>query len=172
MENDAVLGSIWFALLALGAIYYFYSRYKKAKKLRQEQEIRADFARRREQRDDKRPTMVEQLHMEITALRSVSIRGRDLTIDINNIIARLEMEDDLGRYADGPWFIEMDQQRRDILLAHARRDAAEALANSKSVLREVQQLRRELGELSRYALIGLFVVIGSYYWRHGLTWWH
>ena len=171
MGNDWITGAIVMVVwLAVGAMFYNRS-HRKAKQRRQQQERQAKFARLREEREDKRPTMVETMDMELSSLRYFTPRGEDLTAKGNAIIARLEMEDDLGHYAEGPRPIDLDQPKRDLLLAHARRDAAEALANSKSVLEEVRMLRRTFDEMVLYGGITAALIVLAIWVKSGRALW-
>jgi hypothetical protein len=82
------------------------------------------------------------------------------------------MEDDLGRYAEGPRPPEIDQAHRDILLAHARKDVAEALATSRTLLREVRRLTRALDEFARAAFLVMAAYLIFNWWKSGFAlWW-
>ena len=156
--------------VALG-VYLAINQYRKKAEQRRHVKFRDELFRQRKQRDDKRPTMVDQMVGEIDALRAIAVHGDDLTEKENAIRARLQMEDDLGWYAEGPAPIDLDQSSRDRLLAHARRDAAEALINSQSALAEVKAFRKEFAENVRYALVAFVIFALSYWWKsHGGSW--
>ncbi|MGX1325434.1 putative membrane protein [Bradyrhizobium sp. USDA 377] len=160
------------AWLALGAKLLL-NRYSKQAEKKRKAERRALFEARRDERDDKRPTMLEALESELDAYRSIAVRGDDEAQRNNALYARIVMEDDLGRYAEGPRpYADLDQARRDILLAHARKDAAEALATSRTLLLEVRRLTSALDEINRV----LFWLFAAYllwaWWKSGFAlWW-
>jgi hypothetical protein len=133
----------------------------------------ATFKASRDERDDKRPTMVEALESELDSLRRVALPGDDEAQRNNALYARIVMEDDLGRYAEGPRpYSDLDQAHRDILLAHARKDAAEALANSRTLLLEVRKLTRTLDEINRIAFWLLAAYLLWAWWKSGFAlWW-
>lgn len=168
---DVVLMLIVGAWLALG-FKLILDHFSKRAEAKRNAERAAMFKARRDERDDKRPTMVEQLDMELNVARGIAVRGEDETRKFNAMFARLTMEDDLGRYAEGPRPYEMDQAHRDILLAHARRDAAEALANSQTLLLEVRKLTRALDEMNRVAFWLLAAYLLWSWWKSGFAlWW-
>jgi hypothetical protein len=159
------------AWLALG-FKLLLNQYRKRAEEKRKAERRAMFKARRDERDDKRPTMVEALESELDAYRSIAVRGDDEAQRNNALYARIIMEDDLGRYAESPRPYDVDQAHRDILLAHARRDAAEALATSQTLLREVRRLTSALDEFASVA----FWVMAAYllwsWWKSGFAlWW-
>lgn len=131
------------------------------------------FKAGRDERDDKRPTMVEALESELDAHRKFAVRGDDEVERKNALYARVVMEDDLGRYAEGPRpYADLDQTHRDILLAHARKDAAEALANSRTLLLEVRKLTSTLDEIGRALFWLMAVYLLWSWWKSGFAlWW-
>lgn len=160
------------ACLALG-IKLVLNYFSKRSAEKREAERRAKLKARRDEREDKRPTMLEALHSELDAYRSIALTGDDEAQRNNALYARTVMEDDLGRYAEGPRpYADIDQEHRDILLAHARRDAAEALPTSQTVLREVRRLTSALDEFSRYAFWAMVAFLLWTWWKSGFAvWW-
>jgi hypothetical protein len=150
ITSDTIGWLVMWACLALG-INLTLNHFSKRSAEKREAERRAIFKARRDERDDKRPTMAEALDSELDAYRSIAVRGDDEAQRNNALYARIVMEDDLGRYAEGPRPYDVDQAHRDILLAHARKDAAEALATSQTLLREVRRLTSALDDFGRYA---------------------
>jgi hypothetical protein len=171
ITNDTVAWLAIWAFLAIGlklTLNYFSKRTEQ----KREAARRAAIKARRDERDDKRPTMTEALEQEISTYRDLALTGDDEARKINAIFARIVMEDDLGRYANGPRPYEVDQAHRDILLAHARKDAAEALATSRTLLSEVRRLTSALDELTRVAFwLAAAYVLWSW-WKSGFAlWW-
>jgi len=159
------------ALLALG-IKLVLDRFSKRAAEKRKTERQAVFKRWRDESDDKRPTMVEALESELNILRGVQVGKVDETERYNALYARHVMEDDLGRYALGPKPYEVDQAHRDILLAHARKDAAEALATSRTLLLEVRKLTGTLDEINRVLLWMLAAYLLWSWWKSGFAvWW-
>src|SRR2546430_8432773 len=162
--------------LVIGAFLAFgfkliLDRFSKRTEEKRKDERAAMFKAYRDARDDKRPTMGEQLDMELRSARSFAVRGEDEARRDNAIYARILMEDDLGRYAEGPRPYEVDQEHRDILLAHARKDAAEALANTRAVLAEVRSIQRTLNEIVRVAFWVLMAFLLWSWWKSGFAPW-
>jgi hypothetical protein len=156
------------SLVVLVAVY-FIDRFlsKRAERKRTEGRLAAQRAIRTTL-DDTRPTMAETLEMEINVRRSIALTGDDDTFREIAIHARLAMEADLGKYADGPKPYQVDQAHRDILLAHARRDAAEALLTSQAVLHEVRSIKGSLASLTRTGLFVLVVYVLWLCWKAGV----
>jgi len=116
--------------------------------------------------------MAEALDAELEAYRWFARSDEDEAQRNNALYARLVMEDDLGRYAEGPRPYEIDQEHRDILLAHARKDAAEALATSRTLLREIRRLTSSLDELARVAFWLMAAFLLWTWWKSGFAvWW-
>jgi hypothetical protein len=156
------------ALLALG-IKLVLDHFSKRAAEKRKAERRAMFKGWRDQSDDKRPTMVEALESELEISRRLALPNGDEAQRYNALYARHVMEDDLGRYALGPKPYEVDQAHRDILLAHARKDAAEALANSRTLLLEVRRLTSTLDEINR-VLFWLFAAFLLWaWWKSGFA---
>ena len=112
----------------------------------------------RKSTSDDRPTMAEKLQADLQATREWAPRGdeRGLVATQNSTIAEYHLKDDLGLFAGGPKPYEIDQLQRDILLAHARRDAAHALANTETLLDEMWNVRsyvdRKIGQVLWFLL--------------------
>ena len=172
IKSEAVGLLVIGAWLALGIKLLLDHLSKRAAEKRKA-ERRAMFKARRDERDDKRPTMVEALESELESARWFSLSSDDEAQRNNALYARHVMEDDLGRYAEGPRpYADLDQAHRDILLAHARKDAAEALANSSTLLLEVRKLTRTLDEINRVAFWLLAAYLLWSWWKSGFAlWW-
>jgi hypothetical protein len=172
ITSEAVGMLVMGAWLALG-IKLLLDRFSKRATEKRKAERWATLKARRDEREDKRPTMAEALESELDSLRRVALPGDDEAQRNNALYARIVMEDDLGRYAEGPRpYADLDQAHRDILLAHARKDAAEALANSRTLLLEVRRLTGTLDEVNRV----LFWLLAGYllwsWWKSGFAlWW-
>lgn len=165
MKTETLGMSLLFVLLAF-AFNFVLDRFLKdrAEKKQMARRLAAQKSIR-ETLDDPRPTMSETLEMELSSYRSIALPGDDETKRTIEIYARLGMENDLGLYADGPRAYDVDQAHRDILLAHARRDAAEALLTSQAVLQEVRAINRTITSLCRWLLIGISAYILWAWWK-------
>jgi len=171
ITGDSVGWLVMLACLALG-IKLTLNYFSKRSAEKRDAERRAALKARRDERDDKRPTMAEALDTELEMSRRFAITGDDEAQRNNALYARIVMEDDLGRYAEGPRPYEIDQEHRDILLAHTRRDAAEALATSRTLLREVRRLTSSLDELARVAYWAMAAFLLWSWWKSGFAvWW-
>jgi t-SNARE complex subunit (syntaxin) len=60
----------------------------------------------------------------------------------NAVVAKNVLHEELGYIGERREPYNLDQDTRDILLTHARQDAAHALANSYSALRELRSMRQ------------------------------
>jgi hypothetical protein len=162
---------LW-ACLAFG-IKLVQNYFSKRSAEKREAERRATLKAHREEREDKRPTMLEALDSELNISRRLALPNEDEAQRNNALYARIVMEDDLGRYAEGPRpYADLDQDHRDILLVHARRDVAEALATSQTLLREVRRLTSALDDLARYAFWVMVAFLLWSWWKSGFAvWW-
>ena len=160
------------ACLALG-IKLTLNYFSKRSAEKREAERRATLNARRDEREDKRPTMLEALESELDISRRVALPNDDEERRNNALYARIVMEDDLGRYAEGPRpYADLDQAHRDILLAHARKDAAEALATNRTLLMDVRRLTSALDGLARYAFWAMAAFLLWSWWKSGFAvWW-
>jgi len=171
ITSDTIGWLVMWACLALG-IKLTLNHFSKRSAEKREAERRTTLKARRDEREDKRPTMLEALDSELDAHRRLAVRGDDEAQKNNALYARIVMEDDLGRYAEGPRPYEIDQAHRDILLAHARKDAAEALATSRTLLMEVRRLTSAFDEFARYAFWAMAAFLLWSWWKSGFAlWW-
>lgn len=168
-ENDFIW-ILWWVWLALG-FKWALGRISKKSAEKKQAAFQAEAKARRELRSDKRPTASEALESELTAIHSRSIRGDNWTIKANPIIARNILDDDLGRFAEGPAPYHLEQDKRDILLANARKDAAEALLNTQALLKEVHALKSALDNFG-YQLFWLGAAFLLWtWWKSGFALW-
>jgi hypothetical protein len=172
ITSDTVGWLVMWACLALGiklTLDYFSKRSAEKREAERWTALKA----RRDKREDKRPTMMEALDSELDSYRRIALSSEDEAQRNNALYARIVMEDDLGRYAEGPRpYADLDQAHRDILLAHARKDAAEALATSRTLLREVRRLTSALDEFGRYAFWAMVAFLLWSWWKSGFAvWW-
>jgi hypothetical protein len=131
---------------------------------------RAELRALREARDDKRPTLADAVEQELDFLRTLAPRGSDTAEARSEIWARLMLDADLGRHAEGPAPYGLDQSQRDTLLANARKDAAEALKNTRALMSEVRALRKAIDEIVQYSAVALVIVLIVYWWKsHAAT---
>jgi hypothetical protein len=92
---------------------------------------------------ESKQTAKEALKQTVEALRAVHVRTEFLDPKINRAIAGNVVDAELGKYADPQPTYHLDQETRDRLLVHARRDAAEALWHVHSLMTEVHRLKSE-----------------------------
>ena len=86
----------------------------------------------------RKPTYAEALKWKIGAIKTFSRSGTDLRKEADRAIAESVLEADLGEHSDIQRFYNLDQETRDRLLVHARKDAAMALQFSSSLVDEVR----------------------------------
>lgn len=77
----------------------------------------------------------------------------------NAVVARNVLHEELGYIGERRDPYHLDDDTRDILLAHARQDTAHALINSVSTLRELQSIQRRLGAITFLAATAVVLVI-------------
>lgn len=98
------------------------------------------------------------------ALRLASLKRLKLTGvgQKNHSIAENILDEELGRFRDSlQSSYDLTETVRDRLVVHSRRDAAQALLNTISLLDEIQSLRKQVStsvSLNWLALGGLFLV--------------
>ena len=81
----------------------------------------------------------ENLRFAIKAQHALGMKGDNWD---NYAIARETLQGDLGYEGGSKASYNLDTDTRDILIAHARQDAAHALCNTTSLLGRVQVLTR------------------------------
>ena len=96
---------------------------------------------------EKEMTFDEAVACQIDLYEKLAPRGTDTSEQRSAIWARLTLEYELGRYADKPTCTSLDASQHDILVAGARQDAAEALANTRALLQTVRQLTKRSNDL-------------------------
>jgi hypothetical protein len=85
--------------------------------------------------------------------------GVDLRKQMNLTIAENALELDLGKFADTLPSYRIDQETRDRLIAHARRDAAEAVCSTRNLIDEIYRLKSEKRNLA----ITLWIAVAVYW---------
>jgi hypothetical protein len=85
------------------------------------------------------------------AQRDVGLKGDHWD---NHAIAKHLLLDEIDSTKPVSFTYRLDQERRDLLLAHARQDAAHALCNTDSLLKRVRTLTRLV-----YLLLAVSVAI-------------
>jgi hypothetical protein len=124
---------------------------------------------------DERPTYVKSLlealerqHRRWSVDPPGTVNVLTSTLARNEIIAQHELKQDLGQLAGGPQTYDLDEVARDTLLVHARRDALEALENTKSLLEQVTYLRNAADEFRRSLnILVWFGVSAVWLWQSG-----
>lgn len=102
----------------------------------------------------------DALMFAIKAQRSLGMKGDSWD---NYAVARDTLNGDLGLAGKQRDAYNLDQNTRDILLAHARQDAAHALCNSISLLNRIKNLNRVIYCLT--VLIIVLILINLLGWR-------
>lgn len=93
---------------------------------------------------------VKRIQATIKARHALGLKGESWD---NQAIARDVLFDDLGyNRADRPHY-HLDDQTKDILLVHARQDAAHALSNTISLLEHIDKLDRTVRILSVFVVV-------------------
>ena len=92
-----------------------------------------------------------RIQVGIAAQRQSGLKGTHWD---NSIVARETMLADLDGWAGIPY--NLDTERRDILLAHARQDAAHAVSNTASIIRQLQLLTAAVKGLA-ICVVALFL---------------
>lgn len=96
------------------------------------------------------------------AIETQHIVGNKSANDDNTVIARYTLHEELGYRGERREPYHLDQDTRDILLAHTRQDAAHSLLNTISLLKKVDSLAlsvRRLLWLSSALLICVLILL-------------
>jgi len=108
-------------------------------------------------------TSEEALERAIKLQSKYFVPGRSWPVQVNRTIAENVLNQELGRFADRHSPYHLDQETRDLLLAHTRQDAAHALLNTISMMEEIHRLKKTLRTLG----FALFVIlVGSAVWKY------
>jgi len=99
----------------------------------------------------------EQLKGALLGQRIAGLKGD--TWD-NHAIARDIVHNELGYTGNRRPPYNLDQDTRDILLVHARQDAAHALANTVSLLKVVRTLK-----LATFGIAALLLAVALHLWQ-------
>jgi hypothetical protein len=88
----------------------------------------------------------------------------------NRKIAHHTLRYELGDFADRPPPYHLDQDKRDMLLVHARQDAKHALLNTISLMEEVHRLKETRNHYAYFLLFGLVAIALWRYWPFIKEW--
>jgi hypothetical protein len=103
----------------------------------------------------------DEFDRRVTAMLGMVPRGADKEAFINRVTAKEILQEELGQRSVPQPEYGLDQTTRDRLLAHARQDAAHALLNSITLMKEVRKLRRRSAAFENtVALTFLMLFIG------------
>ena len=84
----------------------------------------------------------EALKADLAATKSLN--GKLTDMDRNAAVARRTVNEEMGRYGDPDVYYELNTQSADILLSHARQDAAHALLNTITIWKQLRSVKRLL----------------------------
>lgn len=103
----------------------------------------------------------KRIQSTIKARRAVGLKGESWD---NQAIARDVLFDELGyNRAERPHY-HLDDQTKDILLAHVRQDASHALSNTISLLERVEKLDRTVRSLCVF-VVAAGITIAYLLWK-------
>lgn len=94
----------------------------------------------------------EALRSSLNAQRSMGRKGEHWD---NYATARNVLHEELGMYGSPTSSYQLNEQTRDVLLAHGRQDSAHALCNTKSILDSNLKLSSQLRLLNFTGLIAI-----------------
>jgi hypothetical protein len=115
-------------------------------------------------------TSEEALERAIKAHRRVFVPGRSWPVQANRTIAENVLNQELGHFADRHSPYHLDQETRDLLLAHTRQDAAQALLNTISMMEEIHRLKKTLSILGFALFVSLVWIEVWKYWPFIKEW--
>lgn len=103
-------------------------------------------------------TADEHLKMQIAMLKDMGWKDANI---LNGAVAKNELHEDLGRFKGRLRLYHLDDDARDRLLAHARRDAAHALCNTVTSLDQLKTVRRTMLVLIVLIIFGVLSVTAA-----------
>jgi hypothetical protein len=83
---------------------------------------------------------IENLEMRMRGARALHLRSDIWSLTGNRIVADNLLDEELGRFPERTTH-NVDQETRDTLLVNARRDAAETLLNTQTLIREINAMK-------------------------------
>lgn len=109
---------------------------------------------------DKKENAAEELKSQLRMDRDLRNWGAHREVE-DNVTARNVLHQDLGRYAGRHTKYDLDEETRDRLIAHTRQDAAQALLNTVTLMKEMRKLKRWFAA----ACVAFLAMV---FW----VWWH
>jgi hypothetical protein len=99
-------------------------------------------------------TADEALKIQLRSSREMLPSRSDKEASDNGVIARNTLHMELGYYSDKQLEYHLDEATRDRLTVHTRQDAAHALLNTITLMKEVRKINRR----ARNTQIGIAVL--------------
>ncbi|MCJ2112970.1 hypothetical protein MKK64_17455 [Methylobacterium sp. E-025] len=100
----------------------------------------------------------ERIKAGLWANHALGVKGDSAD---GGVIARETLHDELGYNGPPETQYDLDQGTRDILLAHARQDAAHALCNSIALLKRVKELTRAVYLLGSITIVLVLILLSK-----------
>lgn len=161
--QDVATSVAWWLLLSM--ILWVFNRHNaRVAETKFSAEHQEELKKRRARDDGGRLTAIESLKDEMRAAHTLWSKEESWPLKSNTIFARNLLDDDLGKFAERYAHFDLDEATRDILLAHARRDAAEALLNTRTLLEQSHARQKSYREM--YGQVYFFAIVFVLY-----SWW-
>ncbi|MCX7308848.1 MAG: hypothetical protein NTZ72_13270 [Afipia sp.] len=90
----------------------------------------------------KEETADEALRIQLKMARDLKAPFSDPNATANQVTARNVLHDELGRFSDIQREYDIDDATRDRLIVHTRHDAAHALLNTITLMKEVRRINQ------------------------------
>src|ERR1700682_3947552 len=105
----------------------------------------------------------------VAAMASMVPRGTDKEAIINRFTAKEILHEELGLRSSHQPDYGFDQTTRDRLIAHTRKDAAHALLNTMTLMKEVRELKRRSAKFENTVVLTFLILFIAWAWGPKLS---
>ena len=106
----------------------------------------------------------DEFDRRVAAMASMVPRGTDKEAIINRFTAKEILHEELGLRSSHQPDYGFDQTTRDRLIAHTRKDAAHALLNTMTLMKEVRELKRRSAKFENTVVLTFLILFIAWAW--------
>jgi hypothetical protein len=106
----------------------------------------------------------DEFNRRLAAMLSMVPRGTDKEAFVNRVTAKEILQEEMGQRSLPQREYGLDQTTRDRLLAHTRQDAAHALLNTMTLMKEVRELRRRSAAFENTVALTFLILFIGWAW--------
>ena len=106
----------------------------------------------------------DEFDRRVAAMLSMVPRGTDKEAFVNRVTAKEILQEEMGQRSLPQPEYGLDQTTRDRLLAHTRQDAAHALLNTVTLMKEVRELRRRSAAFENTVALTFLILFIGWAW--------